>query len=116
MTGLAVSTANTAPVVANHMPQIDQSVSLPVPLYEGLIETFVTITMMYPWKDAWHQMLLVSHKPLISAMLTYLTGKQILLLPCGYAHVRLDTNLWQEVAAGVGKLIAIGNPEDFTTS
>lgn len=61
-------------------------------------------------------MLLVSHKLLISAMLTCLTGKQLRLPLCGYVHVRLDTALWQEMTVSVGKLIAIVNTEDFTTS
>lgn len=43
MASPAVRTANTAASVAAHMPRVDQSVSLLVPLYEGPIETFVTV-------------------------------------------------------------------------
>ncbi len=114
MASPAVRTANTAATVVAHMPQVDQSVSLLAPLYEGSINTFVT--MIHTWQGAWHQVLLVSHKPLISTVLTYLTGEQLLLPPCGYAQVRLDTASWQEVKASIGKLISTGSPEYFTTS
>ncbi len=114
MASPAVRTANTAAAVVAHMPQVDQRVSLLAPLCEGSINTLVT--MMHTWQDAWQQVLLVSHKPLISTVLTYLTGAQLLLPPCGYAHIRLDTASWQEVKASIGKRISTGSPEDFTTS
>ncbi|XWN35330.1 MAG: histidine phosphatase family protein [Roseivirga sp.] len=115
MASPAVRTAKTAAAVMSQMPQAEQKVSLTELLYEGPVEAVVS--MMHTWNDACQKVLAVSHRPLISLLLVYLTGKQVAQLPtCCYIHVKLDITQWQQIVPAVGTIEAIGNPRDFTVS
>ncbi len=108
----AVRTISTAKLVAGHMGYAHEAIGLDDVLYEGTVGA--VIAQMQTWNAAWQRVLIVSHKPLISALITYLTGKATLQLPtCGYTHVRLNIISWHEVAKGVGQIVASNNPEEL---
>lgn len=111
----AVRTAKTASLVATHATQPVPTMRVLESLYEGPLDT--TLVMMQQWEDAWQQVLLVSHQPLIRTLLTYLTDEQVLdIPPCSYRHVRLNIAAWTALAAGTGKVVSTGYPEDYMTA
>lgn len=108
----AVRTAQTAYTATAPLGHTPQDVSLIGSLYEGSIEALHEL--LHAWNNSWQCVLLVSHLPVIQALITYLTNVPVPpLSPGGYAHLQLDLDWWRGLEAGIGQLVAKGHPADL---
>lgn len=101
----AVRTAQTAYAATGPLGYAPHAVSLIEPLYEGSVE--VVSELLHAWNNSWERVLLVSHQPVIYALIAYLTGQPAPKLgPGGYVHLQLALDWWRGMAPGVGTIIS----------
>jgi phosphohistidine phosphatase len=110
ITSPAVRTVETAKAVATHVSYPHTAIVINDIFYEGT--TDAVVAQIEALDPNWQQVLIVSHQPLISALLTYLTDEAAPQLPtCSYLQVRLNIASWNAVGKGVGQLVPPKSPE-----
>ena len=105
----AVRTCTTARILAAHTMRAPESIALHEVLYNGSLQA--TMEVLQAWPRQWQQVLLVSHAPLLHALLAHLTGSSVTALPpCGYVHVQIQVATWSHVAQTSGQRVVLGYP------
>lgn len=78
---------------------------------EGYLAEYMTwMRWMAGWPDDAQTGWIVGHNPGLSALVYHITGKDVLLPPCGVAEITCNVNRWVEVSGRLGKLQALLTP------
>lgn len=104
VTSPALRTKLTAQRIAQEMAHDAQHITTDRTLYEGTATAVVD--KIRAWPAEWQQVLVVTHLPVVQALLTYLTGHLPYqsIAPGSCTPIQLSVSAWQQVTEGVGKL------------
>ena len=100
----ALRTRLTARLVAKEIAYDAQNIATEPVLYEGT--STAVIAKLKTWPDAWQQVLLVTHLPVVQSLLIHLVGYTPVqsIAPASYTFIKLDVTTWQQIAEGSGTI------------
>ena len=101
----ALRTQLTARLVAKELGYALQDITTEPALYKSPATTLAA--KLQAWPDAWQQVLVVTHLPVVQSLMTYLTGHMPThaIAPGSCSAIRLHVAAWAQLVAGGGTML-----------